>query len=125
MRRTWTGTIRPRVVAVAAALAVAGSLTAATPAAAAGACGTGYTFYTSRYMYHGSTKVGQVALYVAGAGHICSVALTFGPEVGVPRERTLQMYDGNDIDVDSGVFTQYAGPVYTIVDGSCTSIYAH
>lgn len=125
MRTSWIKKFRPRIVAVAAALAVAGTLTTAAPAAAAGACGTGYTFYTSRYMYHGSTKVGYIALYTASAGKLCAVALTYGPEVGVPRYRTVQMWDGNEADLDQGVFTEYAGPVYTQTDGSCTSIYAH
>lgn len=124
MRRTWIGRIRPRAVVAVAALAVSGSLSAAAPAAAAGLCGTGYTFYTARYMYHGSTAVGQVALYTAGGGNLCAVGVQYGPEVGVYRYRTVQLWDGNEADSWSGNSRSGAGPTYTHTDGSCTSMYA-
>lgn len=131
MPRRWISRLRPRVVIAAAALALAGSLTAAAPASAAATsaaaatpCGTGYSYYTARYMYRGATMVGHISLYTASAGRLCAVAWTAGPERGVSRYRSISMWDGNEADLDDGVFATYAGPVYTTVDGSCTSIYA-
>lgn len=138
---------RSRLVARAAAvlsavgLAAGGAVALATPASAAGVCGSGYAYigshaitvpsYSKDYRFgRPGTKTGSVDVYWnSGARRNCTVAWAWGPTYGV----SLLRYNANsnypsvapDQPASQGYYSYYAGPNYTAVQpagGSCIAI---
>jgi hypothetical protein len=94
----------------------------ATPAAASGLCGSGYSLLdTYKLQYGGSYGGGTLYLYYNNGWNCAYVQAT--EWVGVPKLMTVAL--GTDLDSpesDSGNYKYFAGPVYTYAPHQCVSM---
>jgi hypothetical protein len=110
-------------VLLAAAAAVTGTVTSATPASAAAynnVCGSGYGVVNSAHLPDG---LGTVYLtYNPGNGKNCAVSVR--SRKGERMAMDVQLARASDPDsavLDTGDFTEYAGPVYLEAKGQCVT----
>ena len=110
---------RSKLAVLAGATMVASSLFAtATPASAAGECGSGYTRIDS----YAIGSAGTLELYYnSGSGKNCAIARDSSPSYGY-KAVYIGLADKPWADVDSGNFTYYAGPVYVSASHQCIDV---
>ena len=104
------------------ALIITAFLAAVVPAphaAAVGAstCGTGYVYMYNVQLKSNSSVNGLAKLYVyrnANKTKMCALTIATGAAYGVvkPMSVSTEQYGPSPIDIDSGNFAYYAGPVY-------------
>jgi hypothetical protein len=113
--------LRPiTALAVSAAVATAGVITTATPAAAAlygGQCGSGYNIVN---LIDFPDQRGTIYLtYNNSNGRNCVVTIRERPGAATLMEAQLRRSGSSTWVKDSGNYTTYAGPVYVSAAGSC------
>ncbi|GAA2307569.1 spore-associated protein A [Streptomyces kunmingensis] len=110
-------------IAATLGLAVAGLAVSASTASAAasynGACGSGYGVIGSKYVGDGRTFL----TYNSSTGYNCVVTVSDTPGVAMYMEARLRLHRTDTVwkasEMDTGTYTQYAGPVYLYAKGSC------
>jgi hypothetical protein len=90
----------------------------ATPASAAGECGSGYTQVDS----YAIGSAGTLELYYnSSSGKNCAIARDSSPGSGY-KAVYIGLENKPWADVDDGTFTYYAGPVYVSARGQCIDV---
>ena len=90
----------------------------ASPASAAGECGSGYTQVDS----YAIGSAGTLELYYSSSsGKNCAIARDSSPGYG-HKAVYIGLENKPWADVDSGNFTYYAGPVYVSAPGQCIDV---
>jgi hypothetical protein len=110
-----------------AALVASTTLVAgATPASAAGPCGSSYTRVGVYPVKRGDgTRTGTLEVYCSSTtGKNCALTYGYGAYANSWKSAVISRGDGSGEDSNSGEFTYYAGPVYVSASGQCIDVEA-
>jgi hypothetical protein len=111
-----------------AALAASTTLAVnATPADAAGPCGSSYSRVGVYAVSKDGTRTGTVEVYYSSStGKNCALAYGYGAYANTTswKHVTISRGDGSHKDTDAGEYKYYAGPVYVSAPGQCIDVVA-
>ncbi|MET9249975.1 spore-associated protein A [Nonomuraea sp. NPDC003709] len=121
--------MRTKLAALVSAATVAASLMAgATPASAAGPCGSGYTRVGVYAIPATGTRVGTLEVhYNSSSRKNCALTYGYGSTAGTTTRKSVKiMVSGGGWwnDVDEGNYAEYAGPVYVSAADKCIDVEA-
>ncbi|MBE1588313.1 hypothetical protein ACFPOI_52955 [Nonomuraea angiospora] len=119
--------IRRKIGAVVGVLVASTWLVAsATPAAAAGPCGTGYSRIGVYNIPKSGTKQGTLEVYYnASSGKNCALAYGSGGNYGKKAYKAVGIATPSSngwADYEDGDYAYYAGPVYASAKGKCIDL---
>ncbi|MGP3918045.1 hypothetical protein [Nonomuraea sp. 10N515B] len=109
-----------------AALAASTTLVAgATPASAAGPCGSSYSRVGVYAIPQSGTRTGTLEVYYSSStGKNCALAYGYGSTYGATTWKgvSISRADGSGYDPDADYYQYYAGPVYVSAPGQCIDV---